>query len=819
MAVESLRRKEEDIKSKSLKCKEEDREILSNKEEDRESLSSKEDDREILSSKEEDQESLNDKENNLGILSSKEEDRESLCSKEEDREILSSKEEDRESLSSKEDDREILSSKEEDLESLNDKENNLEILSSKEDGESLCSKEEDRESLSSKEDDREILSSKEEDLESFNDKENNLEILSSKEEDRESLCNKEEDREILSNIEKNRESLSSKEDDREVLSSKKEDLESLKDKENNLEIRSSKEEDKESLSSKEEDRERLSSKEDERKSLRSMDIVRENLRSKMCRRVYSSTAINKERIKRKDINSENLMRRDVNWISDISYEVDEESDSSEEVDRENDSSIEVDAESDIRSKADKERLGSKEGKEESESCKSFDKDTSGPECQFHSHFVENFEPVKYLGQGGFGIVIEAQNKRNGVHYALKRIRLPSSISEREKVMREVVFLASLNHENIVRYYHHWIESPPPGWQSKIDKWLSDKINFSIEDPDMTISWSDSEGVQSTGDKNFQKSSRSTASKDSKDKSQYENGRPFCYLLCDTLNNRESKENVEASFISESESSESVDIVFQESSSPIDTKDSKGKSENVNGGSSGLYSSYRSSQADSKDFRSSALTCARSSDKDKLHAEISQVEYLYILMELCSGGNLQDWLLNNPHQKEHECSKLTFQICKGLTYLHEVGIIHRDMKLSNIFLAEKIYGPNYRSLTIKIGDFGQATLMYKEDSDRMAKMSLSVGTPTYQAPELKERRGIYDKRVDSYSAGLIYVAICARWTTIKELDKILTNAKNGVLPNGLEYCFCPPSWVALMLSKEPEKRLSIKIKKGMCQIIY
>jgi translation initiation factor 2-alpha kinase 3 len=49
-----------------------------------------------------------------------------------------------------------------------------------------------------------------------------------------------------------------------------------------------------------------------------------------------------------------------------------------------------------------------------------------------------------------------------VHYAVKRVQLPLKEEAKKKVMREVKFLAKLDHKNIVRYYNTWLECPPPG---------------------------------------------------------------------------------------------------------------------------------------------------------------------------------------------------------------------------------------------------------------------------------------------------------------------------------------------------------------------
>lgn len=66
-----------------------------------------------------------------------------------------------------------------------------------------------------------------------------------------------------------------------------------------------------------------------------------------------------------------------------------------------------------------------------------------------------------------------------------------------------------------------------------------------------------------------------------------------------------------------------------------------------------------------------------------------------------------------------------QIVNSLIYLHQNKIIHRDLKLGNLFLGDK--------MTLKLGDFGLAT---KLENDKDKKTTI-CGTPNYIAPEILE----------------------------------------------------------------------------------
>ncbi|XP_065177405.1 eukaryotic translation initiation factor 2-alpha kinase 3-like isoform X1 [Sycon ciliatum] len=86
--------------------------------------------------------------------------------------------------------------------------------------------------------------------------------------------------------------------------------------------------------------------------------------------------------------------------------------------------------------------------------------TDRPPETFQSRFQSDFEKVKTLGKGGFGVVFQARNNFDSQQYAIKRVLLREGMHS--KVMREVNALATLEHQNIVRYFNSWVERPPVG---------------------------------------------------------------------------------------------------------------------------------------------------------------------------------------------------------------------------------------------------------------------------------------------------------------------------------------------------------------------
>jgi polo-like kinase 1 len=118
------------------------------------------------------------------------------------------------------------------------------------------------------------------------------------------------------------------------------------------------------------------------------------------------------------------------------------------------------------------------------------------------------------------------------------------------------------------------------------------------------------------------------------------------------------------------------------------------------------------------------------------------ENVYILLELCHNQSLNELLRRRKRLHELEVQCYAMQIISALKYLHSHRIIHRDLKLGNLFLNDK--------MEIKLGDFGLAT---KLDFDGEKKRTI-CGTPNYIAPEVLEGKAGHSYEVDIWSLGVI-----------------------------------------------------------------
>ena len=135
---------------------------------------------------------------------------------------------------------------------------------------------------------------------------------------------------------------------------------------------------------------------------------------------------------------------------------------------------------------------------------------------------------------------------------------------------------------------------------------------------------------------------------------------------------------------------------------------------------------------------------------QFHHFFENEEYVHILLELCTNQSLSELLRRRKRIHELEAQCYLFQILTGIKYLHSHRVIHRDIKLGNIFISDK--------MEVKIGDLGLAAkLEYEGERKRTI-----CGTPNYIAPEILEGKNGHSYECDVWSFGvLIYTLLIGR----------------------------------------------------------
>ncbi|KAJ6652820.1 hypothetical protein lerEdw1_010600 [Lerista edwardsae] len=129
-----------------------------------------------------------------------------------------------------------------------------------------------------------------------------------------------------------------------------------------------------------------------------------------------------------------------------------------------------------------------------------------------------------------------------------------------------------------------------------------------------------------------------------------------------------------------------------------------------------------------------------------HRHFADPDNIYMVLEYCSRKSLAHILKARKTLTEPEVRFYLKQIITGLQYIHQQGIIHRDLKLSNFFIT--------KNMRVKIGDLGLATR--EEQANR--RRGVVCGTPNYLAPEVVAKKG-HSFKSDIWALGCImYTAL-------------------------------------------------------------
>lgn len=352
-----------------------------------------------------------------------------------------------------------------------------------------------------------------------------------------------------------------------------------------------------------------------------------------------------------------------------------------------------------------------------------------------SRYVREFEEVGKLGKGGFGEVVKARNRMEGTFYAIKKIKHRSD--KLETLLSEVLSLARLNHQYIVRYYGCWVEE--------------------ISESHDQSALADSE--ESSDDEEFESpvNIRSSSFLQSRDSFQID-------YFTNSMNP-----------LLEYDDSDFDDrIVFAHSENEGDdstSDDSDGESDSE--------SSSEPSEDESQETQEMTSTMSGGSSDDSSNRSDAQKSavgksLLYIQMEFCENNTLLDLIEKGLPDNSSEYWRLFRQVVEAVSYIHSSGFIHRDLKPTNIFID--------KSNNVKVGDFGlaknsqfsSAILKNNQVAPGNKDLSTLVGTFFYTAKEVAT--GEYDEKIDMYSLGIIFFEMCYQLGTGMERVMILNDLR-------------------------------------------
>jgi len=129
---------------------------------------------------------------------------------------------------------------------------------------------------------------------------------------------------------------------------------------------------------------------------------------------------------------------------------------------------------------------------------------------------------------------------------------------------------------------------------------------------------------------------------------------------------------------------------------------------------------------------------------KLHDVLKTQNNIYLIMEYCGGGDMENYVKVNGRVQEPIAQRWLSQLVESFIYLQEKGIMHRDIKLANILLTTN----DDQNADIRVADFGFARFLNENSF-----AATQLGTPLFMAPEIFNNEH-YSYKADVWSLGVL-----------------------------------------------------------------
>jgi len=153
---------------------------------------------------------------------------------------------------------------------------------------------------------------------------------------------------------------------------------------------------------------------------------------------------------------------------------------------------------------------------------------------------------------------------------------------------------------------------------------------------------------------------------------------------------------------------------------------------------------------------------------RLYESFESAKHILIVTELCTGGDLANYVRKEKRLSESKAKLVTKKILEGLAHCHSRRVLHRDIKLDNVLLNA--------DGELKICDFGVSQIIREGE-----KMTEQCGTLAYIAPEIIRGKGYEDFAADIWSTGVVlyamlYGTVPFKSNDVNKLHKLIMKGK-------------------------------------------
>ena len=194
---------------------------------------------------------------------------------------------------------------------------------------------------------------------------------------------------------------------------------------------------------------------------------------------------------------------------------------------------------------------------------------------------------------------------------------------------------------------------------------------------------------------------------------------------------------------------------------------------------------------------------------KLYDIFQDEKYLYIITEKCTGDNILQFMrtldIHNPYKEEEKICEIIHQLLMVIYYLHNFGIIHRNIKPDSILMFRRGFNSYIKLIDLSI-------VKYLNNNEKTKEPYGSVG---YSAPEMLLDLS-YDSKIDEWSIGILtYLLLCGKLPFSDEHSE--REVARQTIHEKLS--FTQPIWekkskeskdfVNKLLNKDPKKRMTVK----------